>query len=355
MVPGPDRPVLRDIIPGPVFGGFDAAMFRESVEGASCNKRSPLGPLSRVPSSGIPPKKKSADQTWHPQRNERYVFSGETFGKGATGNVFVAAAPSTRGQSVAIKVLDSLSSVSSDMSSVEVAALQKVASSGHPNICAFIERYCRHGKHHIVMEACIGGELFDEVKAVGQMSERRAQQLGWNVVSGMTYMHSLGVVHRDLKLENLLLDAPNGNVKICDFGLAHVFKQRSDGSFATNKLTRCCGTAIYMPPEILASIPYDGFLADVWSFGVCLFAMCAGFFPLENARTCDPLFQKLSIAQQQGISTVETIFGFHERQCPFTPALAELLDGMLQINPRHRISMSGVAQSRWLCPSPVSV
>tara|TARA_B110000858_G_scaffold52213_1_gene60465 strand:+ start:293 stop:1375 length:1083 start_codon:yes stop_codon:yes gene_type:complete len=351
-----ERPVLRDIILGPaVFGDFDAKMFRESVEGASCNKRSPLGPLSRVSSSGIPPKKKTKrpsadDQTWHPQRSEHYVFSGETFGKGATGNVFVAAAPSTTGQSVAIKVLDSVSSVSSDMSSGEVAALQKVARSGHPNICAFIEHYCRHGEHHIVMEACIGGELFDEVMAVGHMSEERAQRLGWNVVSGMTYMHSLGVVHRDLKLENLLLDAPNGNAKICDFGLSHVFKQRPDGSFATNKLTRCCGTTTYMPPEILASMPYDGFLADVWSFGVCLFAMCAGFFPLEIARTCDPLFQQLSIAQQQGISTVETIFGFYERQCPFTPALAELLDGMLQINPRHRISMSGVAKSRWLCP-----
>merc|ERR1719271_670992 len=100
----------------------------------------------------------------------------------------------------------------------------------------------------------------------------------------MTYMHSLGVAHRDLKLENLLLDAPNGNVKICDFGLAHVFERRPDGSFATTKLTRCCGTKSYTPPEVLAGMPYDGFL---------------------------------------------------------------------QINPRRRISMSRVAQSSWLCPSPV--
>lgn len=288
------------------------------------------------------------DQPWHPQSIGRYVFSGKTFGKGATGNVFVAAS-STTGQSVAIKVLDSASSGMP----AEVAALRKVASSGHPNICGFIEHHCRHGKHYIVMEACTGGELFQQVEAVGQMSEERAQRLGWNVVSGMTYMHSLGVAHRDLKLENLLLDAPNGNVKICDFGLAHVFERRPDGSFATTKLTRCCGTKSYTPPEVLAGMPYDGFLVDVWSLGVCLFAMCAGFFPLEVARTCDWRFQRLYIAQQEGRSTVETIFGFYERQCPFTPALAELLDGMLQINPRRRISMSRVAQSPWLCPSPV--
>jgi serine/threonine protein kinase len=100
-------------------------------------------------------------------------------------------------------------------------------------------------------------------------------------VSGVLFMHQCGVTHRDLKLENLLLDKPDGIVKICDFGLAHVYQPVGDGTFAPVRLTRCCGTKSYTPPEVLAGLPYCGYLCDVWSLGVCLFAMCAGFFPLE--------------------------------------------------------------------------
>mmetsp|Transcript_54854 Transcript_54854/g.117743 ORF Transcript_54854/g.117743 Transcript_54854/m.117743 type:complete len:353 (+) Transcript_54854:1-1059(+) len=232
----------------------------------------------------------------------------------------------------------------------EVAVLRKVAAAGHPNICAFLEHYYKYGKHFIVMEACSGGELFQQVEAVGQITEEKARELGRGVVSGVLYMHKCGVAHRDLKLENLLLDKPNGSVKICDFGLAHVYEPLGDGTFNLVRLTRCCGTKSYTPPEVLAGMPYDGFLVDVWSLGVCLFAMCAGFFPLEVARSCDWRFQRLYVAQQEGRSTVHTIFGFYERACPFSADLVELLDGMLQINPRRRMTMREVASATWFLP-----
>lgn len=217
---------------------------------------------------------------WHPESIGRYVFSGRILGKGATGSVFHGTCPET-GADVAIKMLDT----SSSGTPVEVSALRKVAAAGHPNICGFLEHRFKHGKHFIVMEACSGGELFQQVEAVGQLSEDRARELGRGVVSGVVFMHEHGVAHRDLKLENLLLDKPNGIVKICDFGLAHMYQPFGDGTFAPVRLTRCCGTKSYTPPEVLAGMPYDGFLVDVWSLGVCLFVMCAGFFPVEVVRS----------------------------------------------------------------------
>jgi BR serine/threonine kinase len=329
---------------------------------------------------------------WHPPSIGRYNFSGKMLGRGATGSVFHGRCSET-GVDVAIKVLEA----SSSGTPTEVAALRKIASAGHPHICGFLEHHHKHGKHFIVMEACTGGELFQQVESVGHVSEERARRLVKGVVSGTVFMHSRGVAHRDLKLENILLDAPDGDcAKICDLGLAHVYESCGDGTYAPVKLTRCCGTKSYTPPEVLAGMPYDGFLVDVWSLGVCLFAMCAGFFPLEvvrrarelawrhpgravhqrrptrarhvhgtrqslkcapsvrvQARSCDWRFQRLYVAQQEGRSTCRTIFGFYERTCPFTPALVELLDGMIVINPRRRMTMSAVAASAWLSPAPL--
>lgn len=286
---------------------------------------------------------------WHPPSIGRYNFSGKMLGRGATGSVFHGRCSET-GVDVAIKVLEA----SSSGTPTEVAALRKIASAGHPHICGFLEHHHKHGKHFIVMEACTGGELFQQVESVGHVSEERARRLVKGVVSGTVFMHSRGVAHRDLKLENILLDAPDGDcAKICDLGLAHVYESCGDGTYAPVKLTRCCGTKSYTPPEVLAGMPYDGFLVDVWSLGVCLFAMCAGFFPLEVARSCDWRFQRLYVAQQEGRSTCRTIFGFYERTCPFTPALVELLDGMIVINPRRRMTMSAVAASAWLSPAPL--
>jgi serine/threonine protein kinase len=98
-------------------------------------------------------------------------------GKGATGSVFHGACPET-GEEVAIKLLDT----SSSGTPAEVSALRKVAAAGHPNICGFLEHHCKYGKHFIVMEACSGGELFQQVEAVGQLSEDRAREIGRGVV-----------------------------------------------------------------------------------------------------------------------------------------------------------------------------
>ena len=118
-------------------------------------------------------------------------------------------------------------------------------------------------------------------------------------------MHRSGVAHRDLKLENVLLDA-NDKCKVCDFGLAHVYQPSQDGKL--EKLREVCGSKSYAAPEVLEGRGYDGFPADVWSCGICLFAMLAGFFPLDEASGSDWRFERLKLAAAAGHSVSGLFF-----------------------------------------------
>jgi len=168
-------------------------------------------------------------------------------------------------------------------------------------------------------------------------------------------MHSAGVAHRDLKLENVLFHRPRNSaseyptIKVCDFGLAHKHSLHPSGNgFQMEALTQFCGSRSYCAPELNASLPYNGFKADVYSLGVCLFALCTGFFPMEEASHRDWRLQKLQIAQSKGESLVQACFSFYKRKCPLSMELVSLLDGMLNLDPKQRYSIDDVKGSRWL-------
>lgn len=92
-------------------------------------------------------------------------------------------------------------------------------------------------------------------------------------------------MHRDLKPENLLLDH-NYNIKIVDFGLSNVYKDKSE------KLTTACGSPCYAAPEMVAGKPYFGLQTDIWSAGVILYAMLCGYLPFEDSNTSE-LYKKI--------------------------------------------------------------
>jgi len=154
-------------------------------------------------------------------------------------------------------------------------------------------------------------------------------------------------VHRDLKLENVLLD--NGdNCKVCDFGLAHTYEMGNDGRPTLTKLTEVCGSKSYCAPEVLAhSGGYNGFPMDVWSCGICLFAMIAGFFPLDEATGADWRYERVKMAASQRFSATHTIFGFYERECPVSQACSDLIDGMLTISAENRLTVEQVFRAPW--------
>lgn len=130
----------------------------------------------------------------------------------------------------------------------------------------------------IVLEYASGGELFDHILAHRYLKDRDAAKLFAQLISGVRYLHAKRIVHRDLKLENLLLDR-NRNVIITDFGFANRFGiAPEDELMATS-----CGSPCYAAPELVVQDGrYVGSAVDVWSCGVILYAMLAGYLPFDD-------------------------------------------------------------------------
>ncbi|KAL3688772.1 hypothetical protein R1sor_015081 [Riccia sorocarpa] len=130
----------------------------------------------------------------------------------------------------------------------------------HPNIVRFKELLVTPTHLAIVMEYAAGGELFERICNMGRFSENEARFFFQQLISGVSYCHSMQICHRDLKLENTLLDGSTApRLKICDFGY-------SKSSLLHSQPKSTVGTPAYIAPEVLAKKEYDGKLADVWSY-----------------------------------------------------------------------------------------
>ncbi|KAK3003824.1 hypothetical protein RJ639_018103 [Escallonia herrerae] len=146
----------------------------------------------------------------------------------------------------------------------------------HPNIVRFEEVILTPTHLAIVMEYASGGELFEKICSAGRFNEDEARFFFQQLISGVSYCHEMQVCHRDLKLENTLLDgsfAPR--LKICDFGY-------SKSSVLHSQPKSTVGTPAYIAPEVLLRQEYDGKIADVWSCGVTLYVMLVGGYPFED-------------------------------------------------------------------------
>ncbi|KAL8116209.1 serine/threonine-protein kinase SRK2E [Apium graveolens] len=146
----------------------------------------------------------------------------------------------------------------------------------HPNIVRFKEVILTPTHLAIVMEYASGGELFERICNAGRFSEDEARFFFQQLISGVSYCHAMQVCHRDLKLENTLLDgSPAPRLKICDFGY-------SKSSVLHSQPKSTVGTPAYIAPEVLLKKEYDGKTADVWSCGVTLYVMLVGAYPFED-------------------------------------------------------------------------
>nr|QMT27197.1 serine/threonine-protein kinase [Avena sativa] len=146
----------------------------------------------------------------------------------------------------------------------------------HPNIIRFKEVILTPTHLAIVMEYASGGELFERICNAGRFSEDEARFFFQQLLSGVSYCHSMQVCHRDLKLENTLLDGSTApRLKICDFGY-------SKSSVLHSQPKSTVGTPAYIAPEVLLKKEYDGKIADVWSCGVTLYVMLVGAYPFED-------------------------------------------------------------------------
>ncbi|GAU36837.1 hypothetical protein TSUD_213610 [Trifolium subterraneum] len=187
-------------------------------------------------------------------------------------------------------------------------------------------------KIYFVIEYAKGGELFKKV-AKGKLKEDIAHKYFKQLISAVDYCHSRGVYHRDIKPENILLDE-NENLKVSDFGLSALAEsKRQDGLLHTT-----CGTPAYVAPEVIKRKGYDGSKADIWSCGVVLFVLLAGYVPFNDTNLMD-MYRKISNAD----------FKFPNW---FPRNVRKLLSKMLDPNPDTRICIDNIKQCSWFKYGP---
>lgn len=200
---------------------------------------------------------------------------GRLLGKGTFAKVYYGKQLMT-GESVAIKVINKdqvKKEFMMEQIKREISVMRLVR---HPNVVGLKEVMATKKKIFVAMEYVKGGELFAKV-ARGRLREDLARKYFQQLISAVDFCHSRGVSHRDLKPENLLLDE-NEDLKVSDFGLSALPEQlRNDGLLHTQ-----CGTPAYVAPEVLRKKGYDGSKADLWSCGVILYVLLAGFLPFQD-------------------------------------------------------------------------
>ncbi|KAJ3033686.1 Protein kinase [Rhizophlyctis rosea] len=214
---------------------------------------------------------------------ERKVVGGEyeiieTIGEGSYGKVKLAKHLPT-GEKVALKFLNKhLIHTTRGTSERILREILVLAHLRHPNIVALLDVIQSSSNICLVLEHVGGGEMFDRVNKLSEansgkgIGEDEARRVFRQVLSAVEYGHGMGIVHRDLKLENLLVDEAN-NIKIIDYGFA-----TPDDSL----LDTFCGSIAYASPEMLCSQKYAGTGADVWSMGVILYTMVCGKMPFDE-------------------------------------------------------------------------
>ncbi|PKA67229.1 CBL-interacting protein kinase 2 [Apostasia shenzhenica] len=256
---------------------------------------------------------------------QRYEV-GRLLGQGTFAKVYHARNIQTS-QSVAVKMIEKekvLRVGLMDQIKREISVMRLVR---HPNIVQLYEVMASKTKIYFVLEYVKGGELFNMVSK-GKLKEDVARKYFQQLISAVDFCHSRGVYHRDLKPENLLLD-DDGNLKVSDFGLSALAESKTlDGLLHTT-----CGTPAYVAPEVINRKGYDGVKADIWSCGVILFVLMAGYLPFHDPNLME-MYKKIGKA---------------EFKCPnwFPSDVRRLISRILDPNPATRISIAKIKENSW--------
>ncbi|XP_051535326.1 serine/threonine-protein kinase MARK2-like isoform X9 [Myxocyprinus asiaticus] len=248
----------------------------------------------------------------------------KTIGKGNFAKVKLARHVLT-GKEVAVKIIDKTQLNSSSLQKLfrEVRIMKLL---NHPNIVKLFEVIETEKTLYLVMEYASGGEVFDYLVAHGRMKEKEARAKFRQIVSAVQYCHQKCIVHRDLKAENLLLDA-DMNIKIADFGFSNEFT-------VGNKLDTFCGSPPYAAPELFQGKKYDGPEVDVWSLGVILYTLVSGSLPFDG--------QNLKELRERVLRGKYRIPFYMSTDCE------NLLKKFLILNPTKRGSLEQIMKDRWM-------
>ncbi|XP_068441135.1 MAP/microtubule affinity-regulating kinase 4 isoform X2 [Clinocottus analis] len=248
----------------------------------------------------------------------------KTIGKGNFAKVKLARHILT-GREVAIKIIDKtqLNPTSLQKLFREVRIMKTL---NHPNIVQLFEVIETEKTLYLIMEYASGGEVFDYLVAHGRMKEKEARAKFRQIVSAVHYCHLKNIVHRDLKAENLLLDA-DANIKIADFGFSNEFT-------AGSKLDTFCGSPPYAAPELFQGKKYDGPEVDIWSLGVILYTLVSGSLPFDG--------QNLKELRERVLRGKYRVPFYMSTDCE------GILRRFLVLNPTKRCSLEQIMKDKWI-------
>jgi len=254
----------------------------------------------------------------------KYAVEDEDYAKGAYGKIMLAKDKST-GDKVVVKKIPQ--STPARMITNEVKAGKTLGM--HPNIAGLLQYNEKTDYHYLVFQHIQGQDLFTYLEKLNfaPRTESEGRSIITQILLATQHVHVNNIAHRDIKLENVLIDN-HGRVYLIDLGLCAFIEE--------NKLCRdWCGSDNYLAPEIVRRNPYNGYKADVFSIGVVLFALLFGVFPFENLRV-------------NGVQNLRTLKVRFPSDVKVSSSAKELLLKMLEDDPEKRYSISDVLKHEWI-------
>ncbi|XP_072172963.1 testis-specific serine/threonine-protein kinase 3-like [Diadema setosum] len=258
-------------------------------------------------------------------------------GSGSYSKVRMAVMTSTK-KRVAVKIIDRKRAPRDYQRNFLPRELALARHLRHPNVLRTHDWFEQNGKVYMILEFAESGDVLEYIRLVtrGPVPERLARTWGMQTARALFYMHGMGLVHRDVKCENLLLDT-RFNIKLSDFGFVRrVGKGDLSDTF--------CGSAAYAAPEIIRSVMYNPFKSDVWALGVVLYILVSGVMPFG-----DDVTNIRKILQSQCAGVHFGMGGGVREEC------RELIRGMLTISPADRMDLGNVLESEWLNQAQIVV
>ncbi|XP_043506038.1 testis-specific serine/threonine-protein kinase 4-like [Polistes fuscatus] len=239
---------------------------------------------------------------------------------------------------VAIKIISKFQAPGDYLKKFLPREIEVVKGLKHPNLIRFLQAIETTHRVYIIMEYAENGSLLDIIRRDTYIDESRSRRWFRQLLDAVDYCHERGVVHRDIKCENLLMDI-NLNIKLSDFGFARGHMKPKNGTTPLSETF--CGSYAYASPEILKGIPYQPQLSDIWSMGVVLFAMVYGRLPFDDTKYTLLLKQvqnKITFPKEPNVSHT-----------------CQSLISRILVAQRQRLLISNIKKDAWLTMSSVAM
>ena len=261
--------------------------------------------------------------SYPPTDNQFYLF-GRQIGHGAFGKVNISLHVAS-GRLVAIKTFTKKNLKNKHARSKIKHEIDMLSRLRHPFITQILDNF-ETSKHIFIVMEYICGDLLGFIRKRGKLSEPITKVIFKQIMEGLKYIHKKKIVHRDIKLDNILIDLSN-TVKICDFGVS---KKINKGDIMYDH----CGTPAYIAPEIFKNRGYEGYSCDIWSAGVTLYYMLGGVQPFcaDSMKDLEKIILEGKYDKLEGVSNEAN----------------DLIDKMLQLDPKKRLTDDEILNHPWI-------